>query len=159
MITFIHEVAHLVCEKKYSRFISPHGREWKSEYSILLNYFLSKNIFPADIERALSQYVKNPAASSCTDENLLRVLKNYDAHEKEKVVYLEDLPQGTIFRLNSSKMKFVKGELMRKRFQCFEIQSKAEYRVSGLAEVVIDQQEAAAVSSDNPKLSGFNFFD
>src|SRR5947207_3677758 len=47
LLTFIHEVAHLVCQKKYSRFISPHGKEWKREYSILLRFFLSTEIFPA----------------------------------------------------------------------------------------------------------------
>ena len=135
LITFIHEVAHLACEKKYSRFIAPHGREWKGEYAALLNYFLSRNIFPMDIEQALRQYVKDPSASSCTDENLLRVLKNHDGEEKEKVTFLEELPHGTYFRLNASKKVFIKGALMRKRFQCFEHTSGTEYRVSALAEV------------------------
>lgn len=135
LITFIHEVAHLVCEKKYSRFAAPHGRKWKHEYSALLNFFLSKNIFPADIEIALRQYVKDPAASSCSDEDLLRVLKHHDVHEKEKVTFLEELPHGALFRLNASRKTFVKGHLMRKRFQCFEYSSQAEYRVSALAEV------------------------
>jgi len=138
LITFIHEVAHLVCEKKYSRFAAPHGKEWKQEYSALLNFFLSKNIFPPDIEKALRQYVKDPAASSCTDENLLRVLKNHDRNENEKVTFLEELPHGAIFRLNSSDRVFVKGALMRKRFQCFEHNSRAEYRVSALAEVTLE---------------------
>ncbi len=146
LITFIHEVAHLVCEKKYSRFAAPHGREWKHEYSALLNFFLAKNIFPPDIERALRQYVKDPAASSCTDENLLRVLKHHDRKEREKVTFLEELPHGSLFRLNSSKKVFVKGVIMRKRFQCFEHSSRIEYRVSALAEVTAieanDQQVA-----------------
>ena len=135
LITFIHEVAHLICEKKYSRFAAPHGKEWKHEYSVLLNYFLAKNIFPHDIQAALHHYVKDPAASSCTDENLLRVLKSHDREEKEKVTFLEELPHGTHFMLNSSKKIFVKGILMRKRFQCFEHSSRVEYRVSALAEV------------------------
>jgi SprT protein len=146
LITFIHEVAHLVCEKKYSRFAAPHGREWKHEYSVLLNFFLSKNIFPHDIEAALRHYVKDPAASSCTDENLLRTLKRYDSHEKQKVTFLEDLPKGCMFVLNSSKKVFVKGTLMRKRYQCFEMHSKVEYRVSALAEVTPVEVEAEKVA-------------
>src|ERR1043165_3959224 len=31
LITFVHEVAHLVCEKKYSRSVAPHGSHWKRE--------------------------------------------------------------------------------------------------------------------------------
>ncbi|CAN5529512.1 SprT-like domain-containing protein [soil metagenome] len=135
LITFIHEVAHCICEKRYSRFAAPHGREWKNEYATLLNYFLSKNIFPSDIEKALRQYVKDPAASSCTDENLLRVLKSHDQNERQKITFLEELPHGSRFTLNSSKKVFVKGALMRKRFQCFEHSSRIEYRVSALAEV------------------------
>jgi SprT protein len=135
LITFIHEVAHLVCEKKHSRFAAPHGREWKREYSLLLRYFLSKKIFPPDIEAALEAYSKDPAASSCTDENLLRILKSYNESENNPVVFLEQLPYGSVFRLNSSKKMFVKGRLMRKRFQCIEQHSGIEYRVSALAEV------------------------
>jgi len=135
LITFIHEVAHLVCEKKHSRFAAPHGREWKREYSLLLRYFLSKKIFPPDIEAALEAYSKDPAASSCADENLLRALKAYDIHESNNLIFLEQLPYGSVFRLNSSKKLFVKGPLMRKRFQCFEQPSGIEYRVNALAEV------------------------
>src|SRR6188768_2307993 len=40
LITFIHEVAHLLVQKKHSRFVAPHGGQWKHEYSILLKYFL-----------------------------------------------------------------------------------------------------------------------
>ena len=154
LITFIHEVAHLVVEKKHKRFASPHGREWKSEYSALLNFFLSRNIFPSDIEYALRQYVKYPAASSCTDENLLRVLKSHDRDEKEKVTFLEDLPHGSMFRLNSSKKIFVKGALMRKRFQCFEHSSGTEYRVSALAEVTHIKEESVVevAGQDQPML-------
>lgn len=141
LITFIHEVAHLVCEKKYSRFINPHGGEWKREYSILLKYFLSKKIFPSDIEAALHAYSKDPAASSCTDESLLRVLKSYNVNENQSVTFLEQLPYGSVFRLNSSKKQFVKGPLMRKRFQCFEQPSGIEYRVNALAEVTPVNEE------------------
>jgi len=146
LITFIHEVAHLVCEKKHSRFAAPHGREWKSEYSQLLKFFLSRKIFPADIEAALSAYAKDPAASSCADENLLRTLKRYNNNETHEVIFLEQIPKGSVFRLNSSKKLFVKGVLMRKRFQCFEQPSGIEYRVSALAEVTpvkMDSQRVA----------------
>ena len=156
LITFIHEVAHLICEKKYSRFFaqanpsfggtSPHGKEWKREYALLLKYFLSKKIFPADIEAALEAYSKDPAASSCTDENLLRVLKSYNENEKHHQIFLEQLPYGSIFRLNASKKLFVKGPLMRKRFQCFEQPSGVEYRVNALAEVTPVNEENQKVA-------------
>ena len=146
LITFIHEVAHLICEKKYSRFAAPHGREWKREYSLLLKYFLSRNIFPSDIEKALEAYAGDPAASSCSDEHLLRVLKAYNANENNSVIFLEQLPYGSVFRLNSGKKIFVKGAKMRKRFQCFEQPSGIEYRVSALAEVTVAVTENQKVA-------------
>ena len=146
LITFIHEVAHLVCEKKHSRFAAPHGKEWKQEYAALLNFFLARNIFPADIEKALKHYVKDPAASSCTDENLLRVLKSYDKDEKGAITFLEELPEGSVFTLHSSRKVFIKGALMRKRFQCFEHPSGIEYRVSALAEVTPVQKHDQQVA-------------
>jgi len=144
LITFIHEVAHLLCEKKYGRKAAPHGVEWKKEYSVLLHFILSKKIFPSDIEAALSAYAKNPAASSCSDEHLLRVLKRYN--EKENVTFLEELQTGSRFVLNSSRKVFTKGSRMRKRFQCFEDKTGYEYRVSALAEVTplnIESQKVA----------------
>ena len=139
LITFIHEVAHLVCVKKHSRYAAPHGKEWKGEYTLLLNFVIGKNIFPSDIEDALRHYAKDPAASSCTDEKLLRILKKYDPVQAQ-ITHLEELPQGAVFRLSSSqKMIFVKGELMRKRFQCIELRTKAEYRISGLVEVIREE--------------------
>ena len=146
LITFIHEVAHLVCEIKYSRFAAPHGKEWKREYSQLLRFFLSRKIFPSDIEVALEAYSKDPAASSCSDENLLRVLKAYNENEKHSIIFLEQLPYGSVFRLNSSKKQFVKGPLMRKRFQCFEQPSGIEYRVNALAEVTPVNEENQKVA-------------
>ena len=146
LITFIHEVAHLVCEKKYSRFAAPHGKEWKREYSVLLRFFLSKKIFPDDIEAALESYAKDPAASSCSDENLLRILKSYNSTENKNVTFLEQLPRGSLFRLNSGRKLFLKGERMRKRFQCFEQPSGIEYRVSALAEVIPMNAESQKVA-------------
>ena len=40
--------------------------------------FLLKKIFPLDIQKALYKTLQNPAASSCSDTYLLRVLRQYD---------------------------------------------------------------------------------
>ena len=137
LLTFIHEVAHLLCQKKYSRFAAPHGKEWKHEFAVLLKFFLSKEIFPNDIRAALHNYMQNPAASSCTDEQLYRVLKKYNS--QTEFIHLEELPQDAVFRLHSQsrQLTFRKGERMRKNFRCFEVASSKEYWISPLAEVII----------------------
>jgi SprT protein len=138
LITFVHEVAHLLAEINNKRRISPHGKEWKSEFSRLLNYFLQQHIFPDDLVNALTSYIKNPAASSCSDHDLLRALRKYDKKEMTDVHHLEDLPQHTLFRLRSSRSQLVfkKGNQVRTRFHCIEIKSRREYYVNPLAEVI-----------------------
>jgi len=141
LITFVHEVAHLLAEVNNKRRISPHGREWKYEFSRLLHYFLQQNIFPDDLVNALSSYMKNPAASSCSDHELLRALRKYDKKEMMDVHHLEDLPQDALFRLRSSRSKLIfrKGYRIRTRFHCIEINSRREYYVNPLAEVIIHE--------------------
>ena len=141
LITFVHEVAHLIAETKYKKSISPHGKEWKSEFSLLLHYLLMQNIFPSELIPVLKGYAVDPVASSCSDLNLLRALRKYDKKEQQHIQHLEDLPNKTLFRLCSSRsgMIFRKGELIRTRFHCQEIATKREYVVSPLAEVVVHE--------------------
>lgn len=136
LITFIHEVAHLHTHVKYNYRHDPHGREWKHEYRLLLEQFTGKEIFPHDVERALKKYLLNPAASSCSDQNLFRVLKKYD-DRPEAVFHLEELPESAEFSLFQSRsgLVFRKGPKIRTRFQCLEIRSKRIYFVNALAEV------------------------
>lgn len=141
LITFVHEVAHLIAETKYKRRISPHGKEWKTEFSRLLDYLLMQNIFPVELVVALKEYIKNPAASSCSDLTLLRTLRKFDKKEQLHVQHLEDLPAQTLFRLSSSRsgLIFRKGKQIRTRFHCIEITSQREYVVSPLAEVIVHE--------------------
>ena len=139
LITFTHEVAHLHCFNKFKHRHEPHGKEWKDEFGMLLTGFIQKNIFPSDIESALRAYVRNPAASSCTDQQLHRVLKKYDKPGEKPVIHLEELAAGTDFSIRQSRSGLVlrKGEKKRTRFHCIEIRTRREYLVSGLAEVVV----------------------
>jgi hypothetical protein len=118
LITYVHEVAHLRVESNTRRRIAPHGREWKQEFARLLDYFLKQDIFPSDVVGALTSYIQNPAASSCSDHDLLRALRKYDRKEMQHVLHLEDVPKDALFRLHASRSKqlFQKGDLLRTRF-------------------------------------------
>ncbi len=139
LITFTHEVAHLHAFIKYKHRHEPHGKEWKHEFRLLLNELIQLNIFPEDIESALLNYVRNPAASSCNDHHLHRVLKKYDKQGEKPVIHLEDLEHGTEFSIHQSPsgLLFRKGEKRRTRYHCVEVKTKREYLVSGVAEVVV----------------------
>ena len=147
LLTLIHELAHLLCHEKYSRAVSPHGTEWKNEFIHLLDPVTGRKFFPPDLVHAIGRYMNNPSASSCTDINLMRALKKYDEGEKKNSYHLEDLPEHSIFCLSDEKKKryYRKGEKVRKRFRCTQIDSRSEYLVSPVAEVnLIEMPKPAA---------------
>jgi SprT protein len=134
LITLVHEIAHLSNWNKHKDTVKPHGEEWKLHYKLLMKQFLIPDIFPIDVINALRKYMNNPAASSCSDINLLRVLKQYD--ERQHTVLLEELPSGTTFSYNSNR-HFIKGEQIRKRFKCKELKTNKIYLFNPLTEVLI----------------------
>ncbi|UPT65852.1 MAG: SprT-like domain-containing protein [Sphingobacteriales bacterium JAD_PAG50586_3] len=75
LITLVHEFAHLSNFILYKNTVAPHGKEWKLEFKRHMWFFLQSGMFPPDVDKALRKYMANPAASSCGDVNLMRVLK------------------------------------------------------------------------------------
>ena len=133
LITLLHELAHLLTFETYSNKIMAHGKEWKFIYSNLLKDFINKKIFPADIEKALHDSVKDPAASSCAEEGLMRVLRKYDINKKDTVL-LEEIPRGAFFKTKDDRI-FQKGEQLRKRFRCTEKNTGLVYLFSPIYEI------------------------
>ena len=133
LITLLHELAHLFTYERYGHRVQAHGQQWKDEFSKILVQFLAKEIFPSEIEQALMQTLKNPAASSCGDEKLLRVLRNYDP-KKEDHFLVEQLKEGTTFIIKHERI-FIKGKKIRTRYKCMEVATKKWYLFSGMYEV------------------------
>jgi SprT protein len=133
LITLLHELAHLVTFEQFGHRVMAHGQEWKTIYGQFLRQFLEHKIFPGDIEQELLLSLKNPAASSCAEEGLLRVLRRYDANNNGHKL-LEELPAGAIFRIHDGRV-FQKGVQLRKRFQCTELSTKKVYLFSPVYEV------------------------
>ncbi|MGZ3952143.1 MAG: SprT-like domain-containing protein, partial [Flavisolibacter sp.] len=132
LITLLHELAHLLAFENFGNRIAPHGREWKDIFGKLLAQFIEHNIFPHDIKRSLLDSLHDPAASSCSDENLLRVLKRYDESQTH-LVFVEQIPEGSLFRTHDGKV-FRKGEKIRKRYRCEEVKTKKIYLFSPIYE-------------------------
>ncbi len=135
LITLLHELAHLFTHERFGRRVKSHGQEWKNEFSKILVQFLSKDLFPEDIAEALAQSLHNPAASSCADEKLLRVLKKYDP-EKPGHVLVEQVAPNHLFKIKGDRI-FKKGEKIRKRYKCLEIGTGKWYLFSAVYEVEI----------------------
>ena len=128
LITLLHELAHLLAFERFGNSISSHGKEWKNTFTHLLDKFIKQDVFPVDIKQALFLSLKNPAASSCADDVLLRVLKKYDA-KQASLKMVEELPLHTLFKTHDGKI-FKKGQLMRKRFKCVEVKTGKLYLFS-----------------------------
>lgn len=132
LITLLHELAHMLAFEKFGNRIDPHGREWKLVFGQLLAQFIEHNVFPADIKKSLLQSLHNPTASSCSDQDLLRVLKRYDEKETH-LVFVESIPEGSLFKTHDGKI-FKKGEKIRRRFKCEEVKTRKIYLFSPVYE-------------------------
>lgn len=134
LVTTVHEFAHLLTWNDHKNKVKPHGEEWKHNFKRMMVPFLEQEIFPDDVYKAITGYLTNPSASSCTDLKLSRALKKYDAamdHSR-----LEELPPNTVFTIKDGR-KFKKGEQLRKRFRCVCLDNGNVYLFSPLAEVIV----------------------
>jgi SprT protein len=132
LITLLHELAHLLAFENFGNRIAPHGTEWKRVFGKLLAQFIEHDVFPDDIKNSLLHSLHNPAASSCADEELLRVLKRYDRKETA-LVFVETIPEGSLFKTHDGKI-FRKGEKIRKRYKCEEVKTRKVYLFSPIYE-------------------------
>ena len=133
LITLLHELAHLLTFEQYGNKVLAHGREWKMIYAKMLAQFIQHKIFPADIEAELLRSLQNPAASTCAEDGLLRILRKYDAKETHHRL-VEELSVHDLFRTSDGRI-FKKGERLRKRYTCVEVKTGKVYLFSPVYEV------------------------
>lgn len=135
LITLLHELAHLLTYEKYKNTVAPHGSEWKSIFGNVLSEFVALSLFPPPVTAALQKTIQSPAASSCADDQLLRVLQQYD-ESKTGFVFVESVAQGDVFEIPPARF-FKRGEKLRKRYKCQEVATGKWYLFNGLYEVAI----------------------
>ncbi|MFN5421850.1 MAG: SprT-like domain-containing protein [bacterium] len=134
LITLLHELAHLITFIRFGHKVAAHGREWKQQFGELLKHLLLSAIFPEDIKTQLAASLQNPAASSCADLGLMRVLRKYDA-KKDGVVLVEELVPGETFHIKGGRL-FRRGEKVRTRIKAIEIKTGKVYLFSPVYEVI-----------------------
>ena len=140
LVTTVHEFAHLHTWNQHKHLIKPHGAEWKSNFKRMMQPFFEKQVFPPDITAAITAYLNNPAASSCSDLNLYRSLRKYDVAQANATT-VEKLPLKAVFKLKDGRV-FRKEEQLRKRFRCIEVSTKRIYLFSPVAEVELVENVA-----------------
>ena len=127
LITLLHEIAHSETYIKYGNNVKPHGVEWKNNFRLLMLPFLNTDIFPNEILKNLSNYIRNPKASTENDFNLIMSLKKYDFNCSSNFVF--ELKEGDVFKIeNGKKYKFIRKKI--KRCECEEFESGRKYLFS-----------------------------
>lgn len=135
LITFIHELAHLLTFLQHGFRVKAHGEEWKKVYSGLLKRFLEKRIFPSEIEKAILRSIKSPGASTCSEPELFKVLRSFSS--PNGTILVDHLKIGDTFTTEKS-IRYRILEKRRTRYVCEEITSKKKYLFPGLYEVYAD---------------------
>jgi SprT protein len=133
LITLLHELAHLFTFVHFGNRVSPHGREWKTQFRHILIPFMGKRFFPGDVEKALHAYLHDPAASTCTDARLYKALYRYDEH-KPGFKLVDDLNVNQYFETEDGQL-YQKLEKLRTRTRCKNVQNGKMYFFQGIAEV------------------------
>jgi hypothetical protein len=133
LITFIHELAHLKVYKQYINRVSPHGKEWKKIYKELMMEYIQIGVFPEVIQTLLEESIKNAKASSTSDLKLSRALHQFDNTTGH--VRIEELPTEAIFKTQNGK-QFKKGERVRTRYKCLNLQNDRIYLFNPLTPVI-----------------------
>ena len=131
LITYLHEVAHLITYKEHGSAVTPHGQEWKSNFKRTLRPVLNEQNFPQDVLIALKKHLNQPKATSCSDPLLYGVLKNYDKEEGK--ILLKDLRPQDRFTFNGKTYRKISKR--RTRSVCEEISSKRKYLIPEIASV------------------------
>jgi hypothetical protein len=132
LVTYLHEIAHLVTFNKYGNKVLPHGQKWKFEFQQLVKPVLNSETFPDKVLGALRNYISNPKASSCSDPNLTEAIRSFDKEKPE--ISLVNLPQGERFYFQNRI--FIKEELRRTRYVCQEVKTGKKYLIPKIAEVI-----------------------
>ncbi|MEJ7643334.1 MAG: SprT-like domain-containing protein [Chryseolinea sp.] len=125
LVTYIHEVAHLLVCLKYGPREDPHGEKWKITFTDLMLPVLWETIFPPEILHELRRHMINPKASSFADTTLTEAFRKFDKNPHQ--ITLSQVPEGSIFKLQGRFFK--KGKLRRTRVLCRELKSRRDYLV------------------------------
>ncbi len=133
LITLIHELAHLETWENFRDKVSPHGKEWKTQFRHMLLPYIGKKIFPGSIKKALVLYLRNPAASTCTDPGLFKALYRYDK-KRPNYKLVDDIEVGQWFQTEDNRI-FEKLEQLRTRCLCKDLGSRKKYYFPGITEV------------------------
>ncbi len=135
LITFAHEIAHVVNWDHHGRSVKAHGPEWKQFYRERLHELLALGALDEQTQVVLGRHSLNPGASSYGDTEL----QNLTPDTPDQSETLNALTPHTVFELESGKT-FRTIKKLRKYWLCEEINSQKKYRVLGTVKVTVKER-------------------
>jgi predicted SprT family Zn-dependent metalloprotease len=128
LVTYIHEMAHLMVRIGHGNRTLPHGPEWKFHFRELMEPVLNSAIFPEPALSALKEHLRNPSATSCADPTLHRLLgyENHTSGAETDTVEVSELGPNDAFIFRSQRYVWVRKSL--KRIECQQIETNRMYR-------------------------------
>lgn len=127
LVTTVHELAHAKTFQEFRNKVAPHGKEWKLNFSNMLQELITRQDIPEQEKAILHSIAKNPKSTSYGNVDLQKYTKDSNVH------FLRDLQNGSIFNFN--KRDFRKIKLLRTYVLCECMTSQRKYKIHGLAEI------------------------
>jgi hypothetical protein len=132
LITLVHEIAHQRVTIKFSGFRKkpqPHGNEWKSTFKELIDPLLNGKVFPGDLEKILVKHMKNPAASSTKDPDLVKALGLFSGNTDG--IVLSEIKEGGLFIFGKRSYRKLSDRRTRTLVEC--ISTKRRFTIASHA--------------------------
>lgn len=128
LVTYLHEVAHHLTFMEFKGKVKPHGQEWKNCFKNISSPVLNPETFPPNVLASLTQYFRNPKASSCSDPALFKALQLFDQTSGST---LDSIPPMAKFEFKGKLYRKI--EKRRTRWVCEELRSLKRYLIPGIA--------------------------
>lgn len=124
-----HELAHLIAFENFGGRISPHGKEWKDTFRMMLLESIS--VYSEDLKPLILKFSQSPKANFMSSPDLVRYfhIENYE----DESSYIEDLNIGEQFIYR--KQTYIIEELRKKNYLCTNLSNGKKYIFKPLARV------------------------
>ncbi len=131
LLTFMHELAHLIVSEEHPHRVRPHGVEWQAAFRRLMQPLLEPQVFPEPLLAELVRHMRKPRAAAGADPALWQALAAYDIQDEKQP--LQQLPAGERFIFRQRLYEKIK--LRRTRVLCREVASGRLYLIPGIIKV------------------------
>jgi len=137
LVTYLHEVAHLLVHVDAKKRVLPHGKEWQNHFREVMKPMIFGGIFLKEMAERLWLHLQSPKATSCSDPDLHKLLMK-----------TEEAPEGTMVESLLPQQKFIYDSRtfmvlrkLRTRIECLEIKNSQIYRFNAQTRIRVWDQD------------------